>query len=100
MLMAITELPFPLWVLVHRGDSPWRPVMLMPGFAAAFSNHTRAGDFLHAADNPEWEVRLVARVTWEPLLTDFQRQGASGIALDPSAGGGGTLVAFGDAESS
>jgi hypothetical protein len=98
MVMTIDKLPFPLWVLVYREDSPWRPVTLTPGLAVAFSHHTQAADFLRAAGNPAWEARLVARVTWGTLLKDFRKQGASGIALDPSLYGGGTPIAFGAAE--
>ena len=56
--MTIDEPTFPLWVVVHRGESVWRPVMRAPGQAVAFSHQTLAGDFLRAANNPAWEARL------------------------------------------
>jgi hypothetical protein len=98
MLMTINQLPYPLWVLVQRGDSPWRPVTLTPGHAVAFSHHARAAAFLRAVSNPAWEARLVARVTGPALLRDFRQQGASGITLDPSPQGGGTPISFSDTE--
>jgi hypothetical protein len=96
--MSSNELAFPLWVLIYRGEMVWRPVMLTPGLAAAFSNHTRAGDFLQAANNPAWEVRLVVRVTWSALLVNFRQHGATGVALDPNTDGGGTPFTFSDVE--
>jgi hypothetical protein len=97
-IMSIVEPPFPLWVLVQRGDSVWRPVMQSPGLAVGFSHQTRAGDFLRAASNPAWEVRLVVRVTWAALVENFQQQGASGLTIDPDANGHGSLVTFQSAE--
>lgn len=94
--MAIDELPFPFWILVYRGETPWRPVTLTPGLAAAFSNHTRAGEFLKTANNPEWETRLVVRVTLTALLEDFRLQGVLGISLDPDTDASGTSVMFED----
>lgn len=94
--MRLTELPFPLWLVIHRGECPWRAVTLTPGLATAFSNHARAGEFLRAANNPAWEVRPVIRVTQAVVWDAFQRQGVTGVALDPDADGGGTSILFDD----
>jgi hypothetical protein len=85
---------FPFWILVARGQSPWQPVALTPGYVVAFSSHTRAGEFLSASANPAWEVRLVVRSTMEALADGFARQGVTGVALDPNLRGEGTRIAL------
>jgi hypothetical protein len=94
--MCATQLPFPFWMLVVRDESPWQPVTLTPGYAAAFSTHTRACEFLTTSANPAWEVRLVVRQTVLRLADEFLRQGVVGIALDVEADGGGTQIGFGE----
>jgi hypothetical protein len=85
--MPPDSLPFPFWLLIHRGECPWRPVAVQAGRAAAFSTHQLAGAFLARAANPDWEVRLVVRATMGVLAGGFRRQGVTGITLDPGAGG-------------
>jgi hypothetical protein len=86
--MLSPDLPFPFWLLIGRDSSPWRPVVLAPGHATGFSTHQQAGEFLARADNPSWEVRLIARSTLAALLDDFEGQGLTGLAL------GGTRIPF------
>ncbi|HSQ58075.1 MAG TPA: hypothetical protein VLM40_20290, partial [Gemmata sp.] len=81
--MVATRLQFPFWILVMRDQTPWRGVMLTPGQVASFSDHTRAGDFLMAAANPAWEVRLVTPSTLDSIAASFARQGVEGFTLDP-----------------
>jgi hypothetical protein len=92
--MRESELPFPFWLLIARGESPWHPVALTPGYAVAFSSHARAGEFLSTSANPAWEVRLVVRPTLAVMADDFARRGVRGVALDPDPTGGGTRIGF------
>ncbi|MBN9522668.1 hypothetical protein J0H58_29790 [bacterium] len=94
--MPPTQLPFPFWLLIHRGASPWRPVLLPSGRATAFSTHRLAGEFLARESCPGWEVRLVVRPTLMVLLEEFRRQGVTGITLDPGDGGGVAFPFTGD----
>jgi hypothetical protein len=84
--MTDLTLPFPFWLLVARGETPWRPVTLTPGYAAAFSTHTRACEFLTASANPAWEVRLVVRTTMVRMADEFRRQGVTGVEIDAGSG--------------
>ncbi len=84
--MPYSQLPYPFWLLIHRGESPWRPVASPAGYATAFSSHRLAGGFLARAGNPDWEVRLVVRPTLMGLVEEFRRQGVAGIAIDPGEG--------------
>ncbi len=90
--MPPNQTPFPFWLLIHRGESPWRPVLLPSGHAAAFSTHQRAGEFLAREASPRWEVRLVVRPTLAVLMAEFRRQGVMGIILDPADGEGVTFL--------
>jgi hypothetical protein len=92
--MCEAKLSFPFWLLIARGESPWNPVALTPGYAAAFSSHARAGEFLSASANPAWEVRLIVRSTLASLSDEFARRGVRGVALDPDPTGGGTRIGF------
>jgi hypothetical protein len=82
------ELTFPLWMLVHRGSSPWRPVMLTPGSVAAFSTHQRAAAFAARRWEPGWEFRLVVRPAFLRMADELRRLGAAGVHLDPDTDGG------------
>jgi hypothetical protein len=81
------ELTFPFWMLVYRGEDPWRPVMLTPGYIAAFSAHGRAAAFAVGQGDPAWEFRLVVRPTFLRMADWLRREGVVGVHLDPDAGG-------------
>lgn len=91
---------FPVWMLVQRGEAPWGPVMLVPGYAVTFSSHTLVSAFLQQANEPSWEPRVLARTAEAvaALVRELKRQGVSGIALDPDGAGNGTLIPFRDME--
>jgi hypothetical protein len=81
------ELTFPFWMLVHRGEYPWRPVMLTPGNVAAFTTHELAAAFAAERGDPDWEFRLVARPTFLRMADGLRLRGVRGVHLDPSLGG-------------
>ncbi len=85
-----------LWVLVHRGGFPWRPVMAVPGYVAAFSTHERAAAFGGRADHPKWEFRVLSRQALAPVIEGFRGYGARGVCLDPTADTSGVTVEFDD----
>jgi hypothetical protein len=83
------NLPSVVWLLVHRGTFPWRPVMFVPGYAAAFSTHGLAAAFADRACHPEWEFRLSSQPSLARLSPEFRRHGAHGVILDPTGKGEG-----------
>jgi hypothetical protein len=89
-----SELRYPLWILIHRGESPWRPVMLVPGYLAAFSDHERAAAFMAERGDPRWEFRLVVRPTLQRIADQLRRCGARGVQLDPDGSGTGAAIDF------
>jgi hypothetical protein len=91
--MKTADLLFPFWMLVHRGSSPWRPVMLTPGLATAFTTSATARAFGEL--DAEWEFRLVCRATLARLSDEFDRQGVRGVCLDPVRGQTGHVALVG-----
>lgn len=79
--MNTEDLPFPFWMLIHRGSSPWRPVTFTPGIATAFSTLDAVRAFGEL--DPGWEFRFICRATLMRLSDEFARQGVRGVCLDP-----------------
>jgi hypothetical protein len=90
-----SELTYPLWILIHRGESPWRPVMLLPGYLAAFTDHERAAAFMAEQGDPAWEFRLVVRPTLQRVADQLSRCGVRGVHLDPDTDGSVVAIDFG-----
>src|SRR5262245_17909931 len=93
--MTTLDIPFPFWILIRRGCDPWRPVMRVPGFVAAFSTTESARAF----GNAESEFRLVCRDTLSRVMDEFARQGVVGMCLDATPECEGRLIPFAPAES-
>lgn len=92
--MSRSELTYPFWMLVYRDGPGWRPVVIDPGYATAFSTSAGALAFLTGRGKPEWEFRLVCRPTLLRVLGEFRQQGVRGVALDPTIEVGGVRVDF------
>jgi hypothetical protein len=90
------QVQYPFWLITQKQDGGLQPLVIQecPEYILAFTSVQKAKDYMLAKGIGAWELQMVSRSTFRPLIERYRQLGLHGLCFDPDENTSGDQVDF------